>query len=164
MLTHPAVEVARNALAEFAHDFTAAAVLAHDEVAGVVMDNPTARFVVIVENRSGVWTAPGCILGGPRPARLREARTPDYRPLQRLSRKHTGMLDANGNRTDHVWFAVTGLAAEDATEISVVIDGTETREPIGEDGLAFAVARVPHGCDPEVYVHTQDGRRIAARH
>ncbi len=85
-------------------------------------------------------------------------------PLQRLNRKRFGSLDREGARSEFVWFAVTGLAAEDAMEISIVVDGQETREPIGDAGLAFALARVHRDDEPQVFVHTGDGRRITIQH
>ncbi|MGF6885644.1 hypothetical protein ABIA39_007439 [Nocardia sp. GAS34] len=59
-------------------------------------------------------------------------------------------------------FAVTGLAAEDAEAIAIVVDGQEHREPIGVDGLAFAFARARGDSEPEVIVHTRDGRAVTA--
>ncbi|WP_216901622.1 hypothetical protein [Nocardia alni] len=85
-------------------------------------------------------------------------------PLQRLNRKRFGSPDRDGTRPEFVWFAVTGLAAEDATEIAIVVDGQETREPISDGGLAFAVARAHRGDEPHVFVHTTDGRRITVQH
>ncbi len=72
-----------------------------------------------------------------------------------MSRKWSGSPD----ELDYEWFAVAWLAALDAIEISLVADGQETREPIGDDGLAFAVGRIRLGSEPEMYVHTRDGRR-----
>lgn len=131
-------------------------------VAGVVLENAQARFVVIVENREGTWTAPGTVIGSPRPERPRAAVTPDHLPLQRMNCKLSGNVDAEGNWDGDVWFAVTGLAAVDAEAVSIVVDGQEYREPIGEDGLAFAIARIRTADEPTVIVHTRDGRRVKA--
>ncbi|MBY8856055.1 hypothetical protein K7711_06160 [Nocardia sp. CA2R105] len=159
---HPAIPVAHEALADFPGDFTTVTVLAHDDVAGVVLDSAQARFVVLVENLEGTWTAPGTIIGSPRPECPRAAVTPDHLPLQRMNRKRSGQVDAEGNWAGDVWFAVTGIAAEDATEIAVIVDGREQREPIGDDGLALAVTRIRATDEPTVIVHTRDGRAISA--
>lgn len=169
MLTHPAVAVAQERVAgldaEFGVDFTPAAIQTiGDNAAAVVMDSSTARFIVIAEDKGDGWTAPAMTIGSPRPDGPRAARTPDDRPLNRMSRKRSATLDDERQWPEHVWYAVTGLAAEDATEISIVVDGREHREPIAEDGLAFVVARIQRDHEPEVYVHTQDGRRVIARH
>lgn len=159
---HPAIAVAHEALGNFPGDFTVVAFLPHDNVAGVVLDSEQARVVVIVENTDGVWTAPGTIIGSPPPERPREPTTPDHLPLARMNRKRTGKVDAAGNWVGDAWYAVIGLAAEDATEISVVVDGREYREPVGDDGLAFAFARIHPDDEPVVYVHTRDGRTVRA--
>lgn len=157
---HPAIAVAHEAMTHFGSGYAAVAIRAREDVAGVVLDNAENRFVVLVENRAGTWTAPGTIIGSPRPERPRAATTPDLLPLQRMNRKRSGVVDAEGNWTSDMWFAVTGLAAEDATEIAVIVDGHEHREPIGEDGLAFAVARIRATDEPTIVVHTRDGRAV----
>ncbi|MQY20282.1 hypothetical protein [Nocardia macrotermitis] len=161
---HPAIPVAHEALGNFPGDFSVVAFLPHDNVAGVVMDSEQARAVVIVENTDGIWTAPGAIIGSPPPERPREPATPDHLPLARMNRKRTGQVDAAGNWVGDVWYAVTGLAAEDATEIAVIVGGHEYREPIGDGGLAFAFARIHAEDEPVVFVHTRDGRAVRATH
>ncbi|WP_216892458.1 hypothetical protein [Nocardia alni] len=50
---------------------------------------------------------------------------------------------------------------------AVVMDSEDARFVIimeGDDGLAFAIARAHRDSEPEVYVHTRDGRRVLARH
>lgn len=161
-MTHPAISVAQQRLANFEGNFTPTAIRTRDNAAAVVMDSDDARFVVIMEDVDGTWKAPAMVIGSPPPAGPRPERTPDSRPLQRLSRKRSAQLDADLRWPEYSWFAATGLAAKDAAEISVIADGREYREPIGADGLAFAIARVRHDVEPEIFVHTQDGRRIAA--
>lgn len=165
-ISHPAVGAALAALAEsrFPGEFAANAILLRDDAAAVVLDSAEARFVFFVENQDGIWTAPSMVTGGPVPEGPRAERTPDYRPLKRMSRKKSGHPIVDGEWPDECWFAVTGLAAEDATEIAVIVDGDEHREPIGEDGLAFAIARIRTADEPAVIVHTRDGRAVRATH
>ncbi len=163
-MIHPAISVAQQRIADFEGDFTPTAIRTRDNIAAVVMDSEDARFVIIMESTDGAWKAPAIVIGSPPPAGPRAEHTPDYRPLQRLSRKRSAQLDADLEWPEYSWFAVTGLAAEDATEISIAVDGSEYREPIGDNGLAFAIARVHRDSEPEVYVHTRDGRRVLARH
>lgn len=160
MLTHPAVAVAQERTAVLG-DFTAVAVRAREDIAAVLMDSAENRIIIIVENRDGTWTPPGMVTGTSRPAGPRATRTPDHLPLNRLSRKRYARLDVNGDRPEYSWCAIAGLAAQDATEISIVADGRETREPVDDDGLAFALARVHRDHEPKVYVHTRDGRVVA---
>jgi hypothetical protein len=60
------------------------------------------------------------------------------------------------------WFAVTGLAARDAVSVSVRSELEECVTPIGEDGVAFALVRARYADEPDVHVHTSDGRRVSA--
>ncbi len=161
--SHPAIAVAVERMSEHGGDFTPVGALIRDEVVGVVLDSEEARAVLIIENHDGVWVPPSVTVGGSRPTEPRHPRTLDYEPLQRRNRKRVGTLDGDGNRSEYGWFAVTGLAAEDAEAISIVVDDHEHREPIGDDGLAFGLARVHRDQDPQVYVHTTDGRRINVR-
>lgn len=129
-----------------------------------MLDSDRARFTIFVENQDGVWTAPPMITGGPAPEGPRSERAPDHRPLKRMSRRKSGHPMAAGEWPDECWFAVTGLAAEDATEIAIIVDRHEHREPIGDDGLAFAIARIRSDDEPTVIVHTRDGRAVRAMH
>jgi hypothetical protein len=159
---HPAIAVAHDALRDFPGDFTVVAFLPHDNAAGVVLDSEQARVAVIVENTDGEWTAPGTIVGSPPPECPRATVTPDHLPLARMNLKRTGKVDAAGNWTGDVWFAVLGLAAQDATEIAIIVDGRERRERIGDSGVAFAIARIQPDDEPTVYVHTREGRAVRA--
>lgn len=161
-LSHPAIAVAVESISGYGGEFEPVAAIIKDDVVGVVLDSDEARFTVIVQDREGVWTPPTITVGSPRPTEPRQTRTQDYMPLQRLNRKRFGSSDRDGARPEFVWFCITGLAAEDAAEVSIVVDGHEHTEPIGAAGLAFAIARMHRDDQPEVYVRTQDGRRIAA--
>lgn len=165
-LSHPAIDVALAAVADarFPGEFAATAIRLCQGAAAVVLDSDKARFVLFVEDRDGMWTAPGMIGGGPVPEGPRLERTPEDWPLKRMARKKSGHPVIDGEWPDECWFAVTGLAAEDATEIAIIVDGHEHREPIGEDGLAFAIARIRTVDEPAVVVHTRDGRAVSAMH
>lgn len=167
-LLHPAVAVAQERVAalddEFGTDFAPAAIRIMDNAAAVVMDSTNARFVIVVEDMDGVWTAPSMLTAAPIPEGPRAERTPDLRPLKQMSRKRSGWPVVKGQWPDQCWFAVTGLAALDATEIAVIVEGHEHREPIGADGLAFAIARIRTEQEPTVVVHTHDGRAVTAVH
>lgn len=165
-ISHPAIGAALDAIAEsrFPGEFTPSSILLRDSAAAVVLDSDEARFVLFVEDRDGVWTAPSMITGGPVPEGPRLERTPDDWPLKRMSRKKSGHPVVDGEWPDECWFAVTGLAAEDATEIAIIVDGHEHHEPIGEDGLAFAIAWIRTAAEPTVIVHTRDGRAVRATH
>jgi hypothetical protein len=159
---HPAVAVAESRVAEFGDgfgtDFTPTAVRVMDDAVAVSMDSTKARFIVIMEDIDGKWSAPSTLVGTTCPEGPRPERTPDYLPLKQMSRKHVPTL----RTPDQSWFAIAGLAAKDAVEISIVVDGREHREPIGADGTAFAIVRIHEGQEPAAFVHTSDGRAVKA--
>jgi len=107
---------------------------------------------------------PSLPTAAPIPEGPRADRTPDYRPLKRMSRKRSGGSVVKDQWPEQCWFAVTGLSALDATEIAVVVDGHDHREPIGADGLAFVIARIRTEQEPTVVVHTRYGRAVTAVH
>ncbi|WP_067663992.1 hypothetical protein [Nocardia miyunensis] len=161
---HPAVAVAQSRVAElddgFGTGFAPTAIRVIDDAVAVTMDSTKARFIIIMEDIDGEWSAPSTLVGTTRPDGPRAERTPDHLPLKQMSRKRVPTLRA----PDQSWFAVAGLAAQDAAEVSIVVDGHEYREPIDANGTAFAIVRIREGQEPTAFVHTRDGRAVKATH
>lgn len=49
------------------------------------------------------------------------------------------------------------------TEVAIVVDGHEHREPIGDDGLVSVITRI-RADEPGVIAYTRDGRAVTAIH
>jgi hypothetical protein len=161
-LDHPAVAVAVAALTVADPDPRPVAAIIRDDTVAVLVDCEQGRCAVFVQLRDGHWVAPGMIIGSTRPDKPRADRTPDYMPLHRKSTKRFAHPSADGTPQDEGWFAVTGLAAHDAVSVSVRSELDDSITPISEDGLAFAIVRARWTEEPDVYVHTSDGRRVSA--
>ncbi|WP_249644543.1 hypothetical protein [Nocardia sputi] len=161
-LDHAAVTVAIDALSGADRALTPVSVIVRDEVVAVLIDGERGRYVSFVRLDHGHWIAPSMITGSPRPDGPRAERTPNHRPLHRKSAKLFTLPNPDGTPQDESWFAVTGLAALDAVRVSVTSELDEQTTPISTDGLAFAIVRARTSEDPRVYVHTRDGRRVAA--
>ncbi|WP_067891142.1 hypothetical protein [Nocardia vaccinii] len=161
---HPAVAVAEARVADlddrFGVNFSPTAIRVMDDAVAVTMDSTEARFIIIMENIDGEWSAPSMLGGTTRPQAPRYERTPVGLPLKQMSRKRVPTL----RQPDQWWFAVAGLAAEDAESVSITVNGEEHREPIGEDGVAFAIVGIRATDEPTVVVHTRDGRAVSAMH
>ncbi|MEU2035307.1 hypothetical protein [Nocardia amamiensis] len=161
-LDHPAVTVAIDALSGADRGLTPVSVIVRDEIVAVLIDGERGRYVSFVRLEHGRWIAPSMITGSPRPNAPRADRTPNHQPLHRKSAKLFTLPNPDGTPQDESWFAVTGLAALDAVQVSVTSELDEQTAPISTDGLAFAVVRARTSEDPRIYVHTRDGRRVPA--
>ncbi|MGK8510448.1 hypothetical protein ACRS5S_21180 [Nocardia asiatica] len=161
-LDHPAVTVAIAALSGADRALTPVSVIVREEIVAVLIDGERGRYVSFVRLDDGRWIAPSMITGSPRPDGPRAERTPNHLPLHRKSAKRFTLPKPDGTRQDESWFAVTGLAALDAVQVRVISELDERTTPISADGLAFAVVRARTSEDPRIYVHTRDGRRVAA--
>jgi hypothetical protein len=69
----------------------------------------------------------------------------------------------DGEPEEFGWFAVTGRAAADASEVSLTSAADAATEPVCEIGLVFTLVRTRTGENPEIRVHTQDGRSVPIR-
>lgn len=155
MLDHPAVAVAVGALTD--HGLTPVTAVVRDDVVVVVVDGEAGRWIVLAQHVEDSWrVGPGTIFGTTRPDTARDVRTPEYLPLQRLGTRFRAVSDTEG------WFAVTGLAADDATSVTVTSSLEEHTSPVTADGVALTVVRATSTEQPRIYVHTTDGRKIAA--
>lgn len=160
-LDHPAVGVAVGAMSG-ADNPRPVAAIARGLTVAVLVYCDQGQCVVFVQFRDGRWVAPGMIGGSSRLDGPRANRTPDYMPLHRKSTKMFANPNADGTPQDEGWFAVTGLAALDAVSVSVCSTLEENVTPVGTDGLVFAIGRARWMEEPDVYVHTNDGRRVSA--
>lgn len=149
------------------------AVLARDEIAAVLLESPDHRLVVFVPCEDGNWVAPGMSGGTRLPTEgVRERRTGDT-PLTGVSGRGFCGIGPSGEPLELGWFAVTGRAAADATEVALISSVDKATEVIGADGLAFALVRtrmirsetgdIPMFEKPEIRVSTTDGRSVPMR-
>jgi hypothetical protein len=166
-LDHPAVDVAVEALTSGVlalgdRDLRPVTAVVRDGMVAVLLYSERGLWVSFVRREDGQWVAPGMITGSPRPDGPRASHTPEYMPLQRKSTKRFALPRPDGTPQSEGWLAVTGLAALDAVSVSVTSELEESIMPIGEDGLAFTVVRARWTEEPDVYVHTSDGRRVSA--
>lgn len=145
------------------------AVLARDEIAAVLLESRDNRFVVFVPREGGDWVAPGMTSGTPRRMRDQQEPVTGHVPLAGLAGRGFATAGPDGEPQEFGWFAVTGQAAADAVEVSSATSVDTVSEPVGDNGLVFAVVRTrmverPNGLltfeKPTILVHTRDGRSV----
>ncbi|ATL69690.1 hypothetical protein [Nocardia terpenica] len=154
--THPAVAVAVDALTHADQDLIPVGVIDRGDTVAVLVDGAAARFTVFVQQHDHRWTVPARTLtGSARRDRTRDPITPERRALRNMS---TTYFDPPTATEETGWFAVVGLAAEDAESVTVTSELDEHESPIHQSGLAFAVVRAHRGEHPRITVRTRDGR------
>ncbi len=159
-LSHPAVDVAVDALTGSGGAARPVAAIERDGVVAVLAETPTIQAVVFVEHRDGEWTPPKLVNGHPRREIIRPATTGGIAPITRLCRKRVGPPVAPGATPEWTWFAATGTAAEDAVSVTITSSVDTHQVEVGADGLVFAVVRVNTDDEPAIVVRTRDGREV----
>ncbi|WP_157978328.1 MULTISPECIES: hypothetical protein [Nocardia] len=161
VVEHPAVEIARQRVADFDPDLSPVAIAVRPGVAAVVLDSADKRFTVFVEDHDGEWVAPTMLTGTPRRIRERASVT-GTQPLYCVSNKWFGRPSSDGE-PEVGWFSVTGLAELDAAEVVITSVLETSTTLIGESGLAFGIVRANRDEKPVVEIRTRDGRLVPVR-
>lgn len=133
------------------------AVTTRTPAAAVLLCNQDRRRVVIVEQRSGVWTAPTMLSESPWDPHTRPEMTTGPWALAQMTRTESGAPQADGTPPVDAWTAVTGVAAPDATSVLVRSALDEHEAPVGPDGVVLALLRSPWRGPLDVVVRTSDG-------
>ncbi|MGV9680758.1 hypothetical protein ACWDSJ_36270 [Nocardia sp. NPDC003482] len=152
----PAVAVAVDALRDADREFAPVGVIDRGGVVAVLVEGSMSRTMVFVQHRDDAWITLGSIVGSYRVDRPRATRTPDRMALSKMATKSATDPDGVG------WYAVTGLAAEDAESVTLTSELDQHTAPIDRRGRAFAVVRARPGERPTVTVRTRDGRTVSA--
>lgn len=139
-LQHPAVDIATRVMRESGFVLEPVAVLVRDEVAAVLLENETQRFVVWISHVGEQWLAPGITSGTPRRMKMRPEATQEHMALGGVSRR--GCVTVDGTSA---WAALVARAACDVAEVTVTSLEDEMRVPVSEhgEGLVFAMVKMP---------------------
>lgn len=138
----------------------ARAVTTRTPAAAVLLCDHDRRRVVIVEQRSGVWTAPTMLSESPWDPRTRPETTAGPWALAQMTRTQSGLPQADGSSPVDAWTAVTGVAAPDATSVRVRSALDEHEVPVGADGVVLALLRSPWRGPLDVVVQTLHGEVV----
>ncbi len=154
---HDDVVVAARTTIEPGRSWEVRAVATRTAAAAVLFGDHDRRRVVIVEQRSGVWTAPTMLSESPWDPRTRPETTTTPWALAQMTRTQSGLPQADGAPPVDAWTAVTGVAAPDATSVLVRSTLDEHEVPVGPDGVVLALLRSPWRGPLDVVVRTSGG-------
>lgn len=159
---HPAAALVEAMLADAGLGLHPARLVDRGDVVAVQLESPDREIIAFVDGgETGQWNTP--ILGSGTLRQTQELARAQHttagRPLERLTRKRA-TLPGRRAADAQEWWAMKGLAADDAARVRVV-STTDSWDAIpDEGGYVFAAVRVQPGEAPTVTVSTVDGRDV----
>lgn len=143
--------------------FEVLAVVERTDAVAVVMQNETIRITVIADRYEGDWRVPTMLSGTRRRNSLRSAFTGPIGLQERNIKRVRRLAEDEAPRgADCPWIALTRLAALDVAHVVVSTEFDIFQAIPASDGFVLALIRSDVQSDPDIVVHTNDGREVRA--